>query len=294
MARLGDYIQEETHPLGEGGGVGLNMIGVSNERGLEVSSRNTSANIARYIEVRKNWFAYNPMRINVGSIGLADSDSQTGYTSPDYTVFSCKDGLLPKYLLRFLKSEYGLEAIARHSSGAVRKRLYYSGLSKIEIEIPSVEEQEDSITRFQTAEKAARFIVEENSDTVEIPLLKQAILQEAIQGKLTADWRAANPNLEPASELLQRIQAEKARLIAEKKIRKENPLPEITPEEIPFEIPDGWDITRLRDVSWIRGGITKNSAKRDGHKLSLPYLRVANVYANRLALDEKDSKRVRP
>jgi hypothetical protein len=94
MAFLGEYIQEESHPLGEGGGIGLNMIGVSNERGLEISSRSTSANLARYIAVKRNWFAYNPMRINVGSIGLADNDSKTGYTSPDYTVFSCKDGLL--------------------------------------------------------------------------------------------------------------------------------------------------------------------------------------------------------
>ena len=249
MALLGEYIQEETHPVGESGGNGLNMIGVSNERGLEVSSRSTSSNISRYIEVRKDWFAYNPMRINVGSIGLADDISKTGFTSPDYTVFSCKDGLLPKYLLRFLKSEYGLEAVVRHSSGAVRKRLYFSGLSKIELDIPSIEDQLNSINRFQIAEQATRFIQEHNSNKVEIPLLKQAILQEAIQGKLTADWRAANRDTEPASKLLERIKEEKARLIAEKKIKKEKPLPEITPEETPFAIPEGWEWCRFSETS---------------------------------------------
>ena len=76
------------------------------------------------------------------------------------------------------------------------------------------------ISRFQAAEKAAKFILEENSDTVEIPLLKQAILQEAIQGNLTADWRAANPDVEPASKLLKRIQAEKAQLIKSNKIKQ--------------------------------------------------------------------------
>jgi len=79
--------------------------------------------------------------------------------------------------------------------------------------------------------------------------LKKAILQEAIQGKLTADWRAANPDVEPASQLLNRIQAEKARLIAEKKIRKEKPLPKITPEEIPFEIPEGWEWCRITNAT---------------------------------------------
>ena len=74
--------------------------------------------------------------------------------------------------------------------------------------------------------------------------LKQAILQEAIAGKLTADWRAAHPDVEPASQLLHRIQAEKARLIAARKLRPDKPLPKITPAEIPFEIPQGW--ARLR------------------------------------------------
>ena len=50
--------------------------------------------------------------------------------------------------------------------------------------------------------------------------LKQSILQEAIQGKITADWRKQNLNTEPASELLNRIKAEKAQLIKDKKIKK--------------------------------------------------------------------------
>jgi type I restriction enzyme S subunit len=79
--------------------------------------------------------------------------------------------------------------------------------------------------------------------------LKQAILQEAIQGKLTADWRAAHPDVEPASQLLDRIQAEKARLIAAKKLRPEKPLPPITPAEIPFEIPKGWEWCRMGDIN---------------------------------------------
>ena len=78
--------------------------------------------------------------------------------------------------------------------------------------------------------------------------LKQAILQEAIQGKLTADWRAAHPDVEPASQLLHRIQAEKARLIAAKKLRPEKPLPKITPAEIPVEIPKGWEWCRLGNL----------------------------------------------
>lgn len=287
MACLGEYIQEESHPLGETGGNGLNMIGVSNERGLEVSTRKTSAKIDRYVEVRRNWFAYNPMRINVGSIGLADNENKTGFTSPDYTVFSCKDGLVPEYLLRFLKSEYGLEAIVRHSSGAVRKRLYFSGLSEIELEIPSVEKQLNAISRFQAVEQAVEFICKENSNIVELPLLKQAILQEAIQGKLTEEWRAEKPDTEPASELLGRIKAEKERLVKEKKIRKEKALPEIAGEEIPFEVPDGWEWCRLRDLTEKTGsGSTPAGGKSVYSEQGIPFLRSQNVHNDGLFLHD--------
>ncbi len=60
-----------------------------------------------------------------------------------------------------------------------------------------------------------------------------------MQGKLTEAWRQAHPDVEPASEPLKRIQAEKARLIKEGKIKKQKPLPPIKGEEIPFELPKG-------------------------------------------------------
>jgi restriction endonuclease S subunit len=75
--------------------------------------------------------------------------------------------------------------------------------------------------------------------------LRQRILQEAIEGKLTADWRAQNPDVEPASELLKRIAAEKAKLVKDKKIKAQKPLPPITDAEKPFELPQGWEWCRL-------------------------------------------------
>lgn len=79
--------------------------------------------------------------------------------------------------------------------------------------------------------------------------LRQQILQEAIQGKLTADFRAQNPDIEPAGELLARIKAEKEQLIKEKKIKKQKSLPPISEEEIPFELPEGWVWCRLQDIT---------------------------------------------
>ena len=74
-----------------------------------------------------------------------------------------------------------------------------------------------------------------------IDALKQTLLQLAVMGKLVPQ----DPNDEPASELLKRIQAEKAKLIAEGKIKKDKPLPPITEDEKPFELPKGWGWARL-------------------------------------------------
>lgn len=279
MARLGDYICEECNPLGASGAQDLRLIGVSNEHGLHASSRDTSADLARYQRIERNWFAYNPMRVNVGSIGLADDDSKTGFTSPDYAVFSCREGLDPHYLLHFLKSDYGLEAIARNCSGAVRKRLYYSGLAAIELPVPSVDEQRAVVERIHGISETIRLIRDENSDRHDIPQLKQAILQEAIQGKLTADWRAAHPDVEPASQLLHRIQAEKARLIAAKKLRPEKPLPKITAAEVPFEIPESWEWCRLASTMILRDGDRNpiSRAQRERRGKGFPYYGASGV-----------------
>lgn len=74
----------------------------------------------------------------------------------------------------------------------------------------------------------------------QIESLNQAILQEAVQGKLVPQ----DPNDEPASELLKRIKAEK-----EKSGKKEKPLPPIKTEEIPFEIPESWVWCRLGEIT---------------------------------------------
>ncbi len=80
--------------------------------------------------------------------------------------------------------------------------------------------------------------------------LKQTILQLAVMGKLVPQ----NPNDEPASELLKRIAAEKEQLIKDKKIKKQKPLPPISEEEKPFELPKRWEWCRLGGCSYIFSG----------------------------------------
>jgi type I restriction enzyme S subunit len=93
-----------------------------------------------------------------------------------------------------------------------------------------------------------------DNQLIQLENLNQAILQEAVQGKLVKQ----DQKDEPASELLKRIKAEKA-----KSGKKEKPLPPIKPEEIPFEIPENWVWCRLGEICDIKGG----KRVRNGYKL---------------------------
>lgn len=132
------------------------------------------------------------------------------------------------------------------------------------ISVDGYEALENNITKaLNDFDKSQEIIEHFNYQGNNVELLKQSILQEAIQGKFTADWREQNPNTESASELLKRIKAEKNQLIKDKKIKKEKALPPITVEEIPFELPEGWVWCRLGDIfSTTSGGTpTKGNHK---------------------------------
>lgn len=110
----------------------------------------------------------------------------------------------------------------------------------------------------------------------QIENLNQAILQEAVQGKLVPQ----DPNDEPASELLKRIKAEK-----EKSGKKEKPLPPIKTEEIPFEIPESWVWCRLGEIcSKIGSGSTPKGSNYS--KSGFPFFRSQNIYDDGLIFDD--------
>ncbi|EFL5777553.1 TPA: restriction endonuclease subunit S [Escherichia coli] len=87
-------------------------------------------------------------------------------------------------------------------------------------------------------------------DLYGIKKLRELILELAVRGKLVPQ----DPNDEPASELLKRIAAEKAELVKQGKIKKQKPLPEISEEEKPFELPEGWEWVRFETVLDFSGG----------------------------------------
>ncbi|EBA9358163.1 restriction endonuclease subunit S [Salmonella enterica subsp. enterica serovar Colorado] len=100
-------------------------------------------------------------------------------------------------------------------------------------------------------------------DLYGIKKLRELILELAVRGKLVPQ----DPNDEPASELLKRIAAEKAELVKLGKIKKQKPLPEISEEEKPFELPVGWEWTRLINLgTWALGSGFPNVVQGNSDK----------------------------
>ena len=127
-------------------------------------------------------------------------------------------------------------------------------------------------------------------------VLKKSILQEAVQGKLVPQY----PSDEPAEALLERIRAEKQRLIKEGKIKKDkhesvifrrdnshyeklDGVERCIDDELPFEIPDSWEWVRLGTVFQHNTGKALNASNRDGEKLT--YVTTSNLYWDRFVLD---------
>jgi type I restriction enzyme S subunit len=104
--------------------------------------------------------------------------------------------------------------------------------------------------------------------------LRELILTLAVQGKLVPQ----DPNDEPASELLKKIRAEKDRLIAEGKIKRDKPLAEIAEEEKPFELPESWSWVRLADIVNVLNG--RAYGKQELLEEGTPVLRVGNLFTS--------------
>lgn len=92
-----------------------------------------------------------------------------------------------------------------------------------------------------------------------IDRLKDTILQLAVMGKLVPQ----NPDDEPATKLLEHIEEEKAQLVKEGKIKKPKKLPPVSDEEKPFELPSGWEWSRLPEIGELARGKSKHRPRND-------------------------------
>lgn len=149
LVELGDLIEEESQRVKDQ--KDIEVWSVSNKDGFVLSSEYfdkqvASTDISNYKIIRPGYFAYNPSRINVGSLAFNNS-AKIGAVSPMYVVFSIRESasLSADYLFSLLKSEKLNELILQLAQGAVRQQLRFSDLEIIKIPLPPLEIQEQIV-----------------------------------------------------------------------------------------------------------------------------------------------------
>jgi type I restriction enzyme S subunit len=164
--------------------------------------------------------------------------------------------------------------------GAANVSLSMKAISNIEIPLPSPQKQAEIFDKIDSiSTEHCALLNELDIQTNLLNQLRQAVLLEAIEGKLTVEWRKQNPNLisgeNHTSMLLEKIRTEKELLIKEGKIRQETPLPKITDDEKPFTLPEGWAYCRLGEIGSTNIGLTysPNNVSDSG----TPVLRSNNI-----------------
>ncbi|MBE7691190.1 restriction endonuclease subunit S [Tenacibaculum piscium] len=236
------------------------------------------------------------------------------------TLIKPMKGIDSYYMLYWLSSKEGITKILDniYGKGVSQGNLNVNQVRQFVMPIPPLEEQKEIVkvveTLFKEVDKLEQLTVSRISlkedfvksslkeltnnntkkewdylqehfksffnETTNIKKLRETVLQLAVQGKLTADWRANNPSTEDATILLKRIQKEKAQLIEDKKIKKEKILPKITKEEIPYKLPKSWVWCRMGEIGLFERGKSKHRPRNDFRLFSdgiYPFVQTGDV-----------------
>ena len=206
---------------------------------------------------------YSKLRPYLLKILVAPDD---GICTPEIVPFRVYGGIDPNYIVNYLKSPYVDNLINSITYGVKMPRVGTETMTSLLVPIPPLEEQRRIVEKIDEVASAvsAYDMAYQKTETLNSAfpeILKKSILQEAVQGKLVPQ----DPSDEPAEALLERIRAEKQRLIKEGKIKKDKHESVIfrrdnshyekrgseevcIDEEIPFEIPENWAWCRLGSI----------------------------------------------
>ena len=224
---------------------------------------------------------YSTVRPYLHNICIINKDfSRMPVASTAFCVMAVEEKvLINKYLFYWLLSpEFDKFSNGNPSKGTLYPAIGEKDLLNGVIPIPDIEEQKLIVEKLDSAfehlDKLNRLQTQYSSD---LEVLKSKIIDAGIQGKLTEQL----PEDGTAEELLEQIAKEKKQLIKEKKIKATKALPEITEDEIPFEIPVNWKWVRLADIcSKITSGNTPAGGSKGGAYVTEGncFFREQNIY----------------
>ena len=223
------------------------------------------------------------------------------FGSTEFHVIRPENGIAPKWIERFLLQHKTRRDAQRQMAGGVgQMRVPAEFLNAVRIPVAPAAEQArigEVLDELFSDLDAGVAALERARNALK--LYRASVLKAAVEGTLTADWRAVHPDVEPASELLKRILAERRRRWEEDQLRKfaekgkepsknwrskyKEPVSPLTSTLPP--LPQGWCWATMDQIGCTQGGLQKTPA-RAPTKDHYPYLRVANVHRGSLDLSD--------
>lgn len=165
------------------------------------------------------------------------------------------------------------DIVKNTKAGTSKEAIGLKALGEYELPYVDIDKQREISSKFNFATQISESFDTEITHQLDlIKNLRQAFLREAMQGLFVSNETSDNKT---GADLLAEIQAEKAQLVKEKKIKKPKPLAPITEEELPFAIPENWTWCRLGEISYITSGSTPSSDSFV--EKGIPYFKMYNL-----------------
>lgn len=274
---LGDFLIRSKKPIDIEDDLQYKRVTIrTRHQGISVRDFAMGSNIGtkKQFILKGGQFVLSKIDAMYGAFGIAPDEVDGAIITGNFWAYDYDKTLVSiEWLNHFTNSPDFYELCRRASKGIThRKYLDEKFFLSYEVNLPTIEEQRSLVfsidnirNRIESLESESKF------QLTQLENLNQAILQEAVQGKLVKQ----DPDDEPASELLKRIKAEKAKLG-----KKEKPLPPIKPEEIPFEIPESWAWCRLGEICFkITDGFHNTPPKLTE---GFPYIAATHVKSDKI------------
>lgn len=190
MVALSEVTRQLTGRNGDRYGRDL-VMGVTKAEGIVPMREHVVAeDISRYLILPPNGFAYNPMRINIGSIAMSEHEGDV-IVSPDYVVFACKvNKLHPRFLNHLRRTKAWADFMTIAGNGSVRVRIYYASLAEFEFHLPPLDEQHAIV---EVLDDAEREIATLEAERAALARQRDALATELLTGRLRVLLAEATP-----------------------------------------------------------------------------------------------------